>query len=277
MAFFSGSNPNLKPETSESKTLGVVWSPGFLEGLNVSLDWWKIRIEDTIVADSPTQILNDCYIQGDAQRCTIFTRDPVRGYVNSLSFASINAGYREAEGYDFDLSYRLGTGIGDFSLLWQTTYTSRDEIKTDTNPNSLPQQLVGWATSPGLVGTFRIRSNASLTWSHGPWSATWGARYYSSQKETCLSPALFPDECSDPDYVAANPAQTRAINRVGSNTFHDLEVRWNTPWDATVALGANNVFGHVGPVLYSQPSSNVTYSGQFDIGRFVYMKYPQRF
>jgi len=277
VAFFSGSNPNLKPETSESKTLGVVWSPGFLEGLNVSLDWWKIRIEDTIVADSPTQILNDCYIQGDAQRCTSFTRDPVRGYVNGLSFASINAGYREAEGYDFDLSYRLGTGIGDFSLLWQTTYTSRDEIKTDTNPNSLPQQLVGWATSPGLVGTFRIRSNASLTWSHGPWSATWGARYYSSQKETCLSPALFPDECSDPDYVAANPAQTRAINRVGSNTFHDLEVRWNTPWDATVALGANNVFGHVGPVLYSQPSSNVTYSGQFDIGRFVYMKYQQRF
>ncbi|WP_425502445.1 hypothetical protein [Pseudoxanthomonas taiwanensis] len=103
------------------------------------------------------------------------------------------------------------------------------------------------------------------------------ADYYSSQKETCLSPALFPDECSDPDYVAANPAQTRAINRVGSNTFHDLEVRWNTPWDATVALGANNVFGHVGPVLYSQPSSNVTYSGQFDIGRFVYMKYQQRF
>jgi len=44
-----------------------------------------------------------------------------------------------------------------------------------------------------------------------------------------------------------------------------------------VALGANNVFDHVGPVLYSQPSSSVPYSGQFDIGRFVYMKYQQRF
>ncbi|MBO7941640.1 TonB-dependent receptor, partial [Streptomyces sp. S9] len=99
VAFFSGSNPNLIPETSKSRTLGVVWSPGFVEGLNASLDWWKIKIEDTIVADSPTQMLNDCYISGDASRCTAFTRDPVLGYVNSMTFASINAGYREAEGY----------------------------------------------------------------------------------------------------------------------------------------------------------------------------------
>jgi TonB dependent receptor. len=58
-----------------------------------------------------------------------------------------------------------------------------------------------------------------------------------------------------------------------ANTFHDLELRWNAPWEATVAIGANNVLDHVGPVLYSQPSANVPYSGQFDIGRFVYMKY----
>ncbi|MET3931346.1 TonB-dependent receptor [Lysobacter soli] len=278
--FFSGSNPNLIPETSESKTLGVVWSPEFVQGLNVSLDWWKIRIDDTIVADTPTQMLNDCYIQNDLTRCSSFTREAARGFVDTLSFTGINAGYREAEGYDLDLGYRLPTDrFGTYNLSWQTTYTSRDEIKTDTNPATPPQQLVGYATSPGFLGTFRIRSNASLTWDMGMWSATWGARYYSSQKETCLSAALFPDECSNPEFAAANPvpAQARPINEVGSNTFHDLEVRWKAPWNATVALGANNVFDHVGPVLYSQPSANVSYQGQFDIGRFIYMKYQQRF
>lgn len=278
--FFSGSNPNLIPETSESKTLGVVWSPEFVQGLNVSLDWWKIRIDDTIVADTPTQMLNDCYIQNDLTRCSSFTREAARGFVDTLSFTGINAGYREAEGYDLDLGYRLPTDrFGTYNLSWQTTYTSRDEIKTDTNPATPPQQLVGYATSPGFLGTFRIRSNASLTWDMGMWSATWGARYYSSQKETCLSAALFPDECSNPEFAVANPvpAQARPINEVGSNTFHDLEVRWKAPWNATVALGANNVFDHVGPVLYSQPSANVSYQGQFDIGRFIYMKYQQRF
>lgn len=111
----------------------------------------------------------------------------------------------------------------------------------------------------------------------GPWSATWGARYYSKQKETCLSATLFPEECSDPGFIAGNPQQTRPINEHGSNTFHDLEFRWKAPWNATVALGANNVFDHVGPVMYSQPSANVSYQGQFDIGRFIYMKYQQRF
>ena len=67
--FLSGSNPDLTPETSESKTLGFVWSPSFAEGLNLSLDWWNIRIENTIVADSPTDILNDCYVRGIASRC----------------------------------------------------------------------------------------------------------------------------------------------------------------------------------------------------------------
>ncbi|HEY0503100.1 MAG TPA: TonB-dependent receptor [Lysobacter sp.] len=278
--FFSGSNENLIPETSESKTLGVVWSPEFVQGLNVSLDWWTIRIDDTIVADTPTQMLNDCYIQNDPTRCTAFTRDPVLGYVNSLTFAGINAGYREAEGYDLDLGYRLPTDrFGTFNVSWQTTYTSKDEIKTDTNPTTPPQQLVGYATSPGFIGTFRIRSNASLTWDYDVWSATWGARYYSGQKETCLQATFFPEECSNPEFAAANPspAQARAINEHGSNTFHDLEFRWKAPWNATVAIGANNVFDHVGPVVYAQPNANVSYQGQFDIGRFIYMKYQQRF
>ncbi|MBU8976642.1 MULTISPECIES: TonB-dependent receptor [unclassified Lysobacter] len=278
--FFSGSNPNLIPETSESKTLGLVWSPGFIEGFNVSLDWWKIRIDDTIVADSPTQILNDCYIQNDPTRCALFTRDAAQGYVNNLAFASINAGYREAEGWDMDLGYRLTTeGFGNFNFSWQTTYTTSDEIKTDTNPATKAQQLVGYATSPGFVGTFRVRSNTSLSWDLGSWGATWGMRYYSGMKETCLSATLFPDECSNPDFAVANPvpAQARAINEIGSNTFHDLEFRWKAPWNATVALGANNVFDHQGPVVYSQPNANVSYQGQFDIGRFIYMKYQQRF
>ncbi|SDW66432.1 TonB-dependent receptor domain-containing protein [Lysobacter enzymogenes] len=283
VAFFSGSNPNLIPETSKSRTLGVVWSPGFVEGLNASLDWWKIKIEDTIVADTPTQMLNDCYISGDASRCAGFTRgavdplNPLTGFVNSLTFSTINAGYREAEGYDLEVNYRLPTSIGNFALNWQTTYTAKDEIKTDTSKTGLPQQLVGYAMSPGFTGTFRIRSNASLSWEKGPFSATWGARYYSSQKETCLSLALFPSECDNPTFRAENSAQTRPINKLGSNTFHDLEFRVATPWNATVAVGANNVFDHVGPTLYSQPSANVSYQGQFDIGRFVYMKYQQRF
>jgi iron complex outermembrane receptor protein len=42
-------------------------------------------------------------------------------------------------------------------------------------------------------------------------------------------------------------------------------------------VGANNVFGHVGPVMYSAPSSQYSYYGGFDIGRFYYLRYNQKF
>ena len=68
-----------------------------------------------------------------------------------------------------------------------------------------------------------------------------------------------------------------AIRKTGSNTFHDLQVSWKAPWDATVAVGANNLFNHQGPIMFSAPNSSFPYYGGFDIGRFLYMKYTQRF
>ena len=47
--------------------------------------------------------------------------------------------------------------------------------------------------------------------------------------------------------------------------------------DATIALGANNVFDHKGALQYSAPNSAFAYYGGFDVGRFLYMKYTQRF
>jgi iron complex outermembrane receptor protein len=93
------------------------------------------------------------------------------------------------------------------------------------------------------------------------------------------------DECNSVQFrptgtLLANGEPASALsrrNKSGSNSFHDIQVRWNAPWNATIAVGANNVFEHYGPVMYSQPSANVSYYGGFDIGRFVYAKYSQRF
>ena len=56
-----------------------------------------------------------------------------------------------------------------------------------------------------------------------------------------------------------------------------MQFRYNLPWDATVSVGANNVFEKYGPVMYTKPNSVFSYYGGYDIGRFVYMKYQQRF
>jgi iron complex outermembrane receptor protein len=277
--FNNGSNANLQPEESKSQTIGMAWSPSFVDGLYVSLDWWKIRIAETIVTDTATQQLNDCYVSGIASRC-LFTRDATLGYVNNMLLAGTNAGFRKIEGFDLDVSYRFQTERwGDFRIGSNTTYTAKDYFVSTNDPRK-PLSAVG------ITSTFRVRSNLNLGWQKGSFGVSWNSRYFSSMKENCtyfLAGSTSPNlECSEIGFapngnITGTTSQLTRRNRNGSNTFHDLQVRWNAPWDATIAVGANNLFERYGPVMYTQPSANVSYYGGFDIGRFWYAKYTQRF
>ncbi|WP_394001032.1 TonB-dependent receptor domain-containing protein [Luteimonas sp. WGS1318] len=301
IAFSSGANPALTPEESKSQTIGLVWSPTFAQGLNFAFDWWKVRIDSTIVTDAPTTILDDCYVRGDQARCSAsaaseFTRDPTTGQINFFRFSSINAGFRKVEGFDFDVSYRYSTdNLGSFAVASNTTYTAKDYY-TSTDTPQYPITNVGLAGAPGTGTTnFRIRSNLNLSWDMGDFGVSWTARYYSKMREGCtyvtgsptgVPPVVEPHlECTDIVFAptgaltaAGQPASGLSRRReVGSNTFNDVQIRYNAPWDATIAIGANNVFDKVGPLMYTQPSSNTSYYGGFDIGRFLYMRYTQRF
>ena len=275
--FVAGSNPDLTPETSESATLGVVFSPAFAPGLDLSLDWWTIRIENTIVADTETQVLDDCYLRGIEARCAAgtgsrFRRDAASGEITSFITTPINVGYVETEGFDFDVNYRRATPWGTFSASWLSTYISRLELKTDDLEDNPPQQLNG--LSIGTGANFRIRSNLNLGWERGAWGLSWGMRYYSGLKERCF----FDDICSLPGYRAPwTGGEELPMHERPSTTFHDVQVRYQAPWNAMISIGANNVFERYGPPMYSQPNAGYSYYGGYDIGRFLYLKYQQKF
>lgn len=269
--YMTGANPELMPETAVTKTLGLVYSPDFVDGLDISLDWWNVRIENSIRADALTLILDDCYQRGIESRCGNFTRDAATGEIVDAQWGMLNSGWLETEGYDLAINYRLReTAFGDFGANWQTTYTSfLNEQVDDTGAN--PTQVY-----TGFGGNFRIRSNLQLTWDYGDFGATWGMRYFSSIKENCAYDQSGGPECNLPNHIAPDTG-AQPLNQTGSNTFNDVQVRWRAPWNATVSVGANNVFDRQGQVLYSQPNSQYGYYGGFDIGRMVYMKYQQRF
>ncbi|MGS1077825.1 TonB-dependent receptor plug domain-containing protein [Pseudoxanthomonas beigongshangi] len=293
--FFTGSNPDLLPETSKSQTIGVVWSPGFIPGFNLALDWWRIRIDDTIVSDGPDSMLTDCYVIGIASRCgqskgNGFTRDPATGNINDLRFGDTNAGFRKVQGFDLDLSYRFElSDWGRFSIGSTSTYTVYDYSVSSDLPEH-PISDVGWAGS-----SFRLRSNLNVGWERGILGASWSTRYYSGMKEACVyftptgpgaPPVTQPHlECDEITYAPSGTlgpdgrpeSEISRRRNVGSTVFHDVQFRVTLPWKATVSVGANNVFNKVGPLMYTQPLSNYAYYGGFDIGRFLYMRYTQSF
>lgn len=263
-------NAQLRPETSRSKTVGVVWSPRWVQGLDISLDWYNYSLKDMIISDSVDRILRDCYVLGNTSRCATVQRDANDGHITGMTYGLINLGRMKTEGYDLGLKYRLPEfAAGQFSIDWQSSYVSKyDEQIQDRHGNDI------MSGSVGIPGIFRLRSNLGVDWQKNEFGISWTTRYYSGMRERCV-----PNRpCTDPGrYADGEPSAAR---RVGANTFHDIQARVSLPWDATVSLGADNAFNHRGPLLFSNSdarSSDFPYYGDFDIGRFIYMKYQQRF
>ena len=114
--FTLGGNPDLTPETSTSKTLGVVYSPTWATGLNISLDWWSIELENRISSFAANTILDKCYVDNISSYCDLITRDAT-GLVTGMFIGPINAGFQELEGYDLSVKYRLAdTSVGTFGF-----------------------------------------------------------------------------------------------------------------------------------------------------------------
>jgi outer membrane receptor protein involved in Fe transport len=146
----SGSNPNLNAETSDSYTLGAVFQPRFIPGLALSVDYYKITVNDIISAVPAQTILNNCVDFPTLNNvfCNAFTRfqgpgigpnGELPGAIlgNSLIVAPLNFARREAEGIDFQLQYRtrLGRDVRLATNLIYVHVLKRSNFEDPTNPN----------------------------------------------------------------------------------------------------------------------------------------------
>lgn len=275
-----GGNVNLTPETSISKTLGLVWSPNFIEGFDVSLDWWKIEVENTISTFGAQFILDQCIEEGFANYCSLFSRNSL-GEIDTLLSAGLNSGATVVEGYDLTMNYRFETSNwGVFSFNWDSTYLSNNESDQDGDGD------IDAADGGSVVGVYqdrnnnwKYRSNLSTRWTKGDFGASLTTRFYSEQVEGCadLEYYGFADLCSDPNPNYGAPVDgATGTNHIGGTTYHDLQVFWKAPWDAKLSVGVNNVFSK------DPPKSITTFANSFDPqyeipGSFWYMKYEQKF
>lgn len=268
----SGSNPDLQPEQARNRTLGLVWSPAAIDGLDLSLDWWRIELQDTI-DEIPDYLLPWlCYVEAIASACQQVRRDPSTGVLTDIDARRFNYGAYELEGYDLSLGYRWQGALGDFRLAWDTVYLSQ-YLK------EIPRQ----APPVSAVGNFflfdpawRIRSLLSLDWSRQSFGATVRLRYFSALDESCEKPAGagHVELCDRPDFQSPTflGAPEHIVDAV---TYTDLQWRWEPHVRIQISLGVNNLFDRGPPVSYVAFNS---YDPSYDIpGRMWYVNWRQRF
>ncbi len=231
----SAGNADLDAETSDSWTVGFVYSPGWvanvgwIESITFSADYYDLEIEDAVQGRSPGDVINACVNTLDPEFCSAVPRTS-SGRIGLVNNQLQNIGFIETSGYDIALNYTSpGTGIGQF--LVSVNATNLDEYtETINNPD-------GSATTTDLAGTHTDetferafpdwRVVTSLDWIKDRWSGTLTLRWV--------------DEMETPSGADLD-----------SVLFADLQLRYNPPVagdSVTVALGFNNVFDEDPPVF----------------------------
>jgi iron complex outermembrane receptor protein len=263
-------NAALQPETATTKTFGLVYSPGWLNGVSVALDYFDIHVENRITAVTATYEINQCYVGGVQAFCDRIKRDPATGMIASLSRGNANLGELHTRGFDLAFAYRFPrTRLGEFNLRSESTYVDRYAIKSTAT--------AAWINYAGEFGYNRVKSNLTLDWSQGNWSATFASRYYSSVKTHCWTSTV---ECSNPGAAASWGTD---YNRQGTMVYSDLALGYALPWKGKLLVGANNVFDRKPVITYDASSalggnsSSSAVDPERPLDRFFYVRYNQSF
>lgn len=276
--FTQGGNPKLKPETSKSSQIGIVYSPSYLTGFNITIDHFHYIVRNVISGVSANEVLDNCYELSIVADCSRFQRLSTQSFqVSSLFSGEENQGWMDVAGYDVGLSYTLPKfSFGQFKIDSNSTYYTHNNT----------EQYLGVPVSynNGFGSYWRVRSNLTLGWQYQNWGAQWTLRYYSPLKDPCYNEQFSAFPCTLPNYYLPGSGTT-PMTQFASITFNDLQVYWNAPWHGTIALGANNIFNRSGPYFYGGFTSGgpiatdtqYPYNPSYDFGRLVYLRYTQKF
>jgi outer membrane receptor protein involved in Fe transport len=284
---YGGGNPDLRPEYGTNLTYGFVYSPSWLEGLDLTVDYWKANLNDVISTIGVTETMNRClgtsiYLTPDPLFCARVERDPTTGDLVSVNTTGFNFAEARLSGIDLGAAYRWDAGDwGNFRFALDTSWTEKSEFRSNSSQDF--SDATGFYTgSPN----FEYRSVATIDWSKGDYSVRWTTRYMSSLQEDC-SLVEFPAGSGiyyDTLFSAGGFNKcviqddgVTGINRTGAYAVHDLNLGWKAPWDATISVGARNLFGKEPPVLYNSFAHSFDASYDLPGGAYWYMSYRQDF
>lgn len=253
---------NLAPETADTFTIGAVFTPEFIPGLNVSVDYYSIDLVDRIDAIDPLVTLDRCYEDNDAAACGRIVRSNIGtlwttgGYIEAFN---TNIGGLKTSGVDVNANYsfeleRVGLSpYGGVNLAFVGSWLQ--DLETDPGEGVTPYDCVG--KFAGECGTPKNewRHRARATW-ETPWnsdvSLTW--RYYGEVENV--------------------GGTARLDGRFDAQNYIDLAASFQVRDNMRVRAGINNLFDRDPPLSYSvgTTGNNNTYPQTYDaFGRYMFV------
>jgi outer membrane receptor protein involved in Fe transport len=271
-----GGNPQLDPETSNTKSFGIQLLPRFVQGLSVSVDYFDIDVKKLITTVPASIELNQCLNAGIA--CDLIKRNAATGSLVTSGYVittSVNAGYLKTSGLDFSARYShalpelFGKDMGRLGLNFAGTRTDKYEVQI--LPGLAPYSCDGrfGVTCGQPIPEWRHRLVADWTSRGGVnLSTTW--RYIGGTTN---------DKASTSIYLAGT-YQPYDL-KMPSVSYVDFAASANVTEKVTLRLGVNNAFDKDPPLTAStggQTSNGAFFAGMYDsLGRYMFVGATARF
>ncbi|WP_420142503.1 TonB-dependent receptor domain-containing protein, partial [Sphingomonas sp.] len=234
----TGGNPALREETSKTYTIGGVISPPFLRNLNLTVDYYNIKIDDAVASINNIQTLNDCLANqnNNSVTCQAIRRLP-NGQIDYISVNLQNIGSIKARGLDAQIDYRtsLPTFLGQgASLALQGVGSWMFERSIQTLSTAIPLDCAGYygggcsqANGGFIIPDFKL--NLSASYDNGPLNVRAQGRMVGSIK----------------------PYRTVVTNigKVDPVWYFDLSANFKVNDNFTFFGGVDNIFDKQPPIL----------------------------
>jgi outer membrane receptor protein involved in Fe transport len=228
-------NPDLNPEKADTVTFGVVFRPSFafLTGLQLSADYYSVKVKDAIGQLGTQNITQFCF-DGQTTLCQYVERDPQAGTLTRVFNPYLNIAQVKVRGVDLELQHVSNPEW--FTKRPQTfavrAFASRLLERSNIPTPGAPEvRLDGGFDNSGLFLLYPTwKGNMSVAYTVGPWTAQLSEEWISRSKiNTQWVEGVDVDDNWLPNYF-----NTDLKLGYGGEMFGDH------PWD--VALYVTNLF-----------------------------------
>jgi iron complex outermembrane recepter protein len=169
----AGGNPNLRPQTGVSRSIGITYSGGGIPNLALSVNAWSVDLNNAVQQLASQLIVNNASaFPGRIVRGPSQNGQP--GPITEVDDTWVNFGSIRVAGIDYQGTYSLDTRAGAFSpsIGATQTYKYSEALMPGTpaiNAVSVAQDTGDWAP--------RWKGTVAMDWKRGHFAAYLGARY----------------------------------------------------------------------------------------------------
>ncbi len=226
---FTMGNLNLEPEKALTQTYGVVFMPTFFEGLQLSVDYYDIKIKGAIDIVPDQQTVDNC-------------ATGVPGFCDKVIFSAgaltilkpyLNLAVVENAGFDIEAKYDIELFERPLQLSLLATHLTKSQSRA---PGSVLLKTLGDTVNP------RWRANLQLTYEVGAWEFYVQERFIAKNlMDATKVEGVYVDENDVPAAFYTDMTVTYDLSAFGS--------------DSQLYLTVTNVWDKMPPISLQPPTS----------------------